>query len=70
VTTFLILPGFSVYGPRGKAKMQRVSLYTRQSSSRKFKRVNDKQTFAGGISRANTVFVLRYFARGKRIFET
>jgi len=50
--------------------MQRVSLYTRQSSSRKFKRVNDKQTFAGGNFPANTVFVLRYLRGGKRIFET
>lgn len=50
--------------------MPRVTLYIRQSSSRKFKRVTDKQTFAGGNFPAGTVFVLRYKRGGKRVFET
>jgi integrase len=50
--------------------VQRVTLYTRQSSTRKFKRVTDKQTFAGGNFPAGTVFVLRYKRGGMRVFET
>ena len=48
----------------------KITLYTRQASSRKFKRITDKQMFAGGNFPASTVFVLRYMRGGKRIFET
>jgi integrase len=50
--------------------MQRVTLYTRQSGTRKFKRITDRQTFAGGNFPAGTIFCLRYKHHGKRVFET
>jgi integrase/recombinase XerD len=50
--------------------MQKVSLYIRHSSSRKYEKLTDKKTFAGGNFPAGTIFVLRYVRDGKRVFET
>ncbi len=50
--------------------MQKVLLYTRQHSSRKYKRVTDKASFAGGNFPPGTIFVLRYLREGKCCFET
>lgn len=50
--------------------MQKITLYTRQNSNRKFNRVTDKQMVAGGNFPPGTIFVLRYVRDGKRVFET
>ncbi len=50
--------------------MQKVSLYTRHNSSRKYEKVSAKASFGKGVFLPGTIFVLRYVRDGKRVFET
>jgi integrase len=50
--------------------MQKVSLYTRHNSSRKYERVSAKASFGKGAFPPGTIFILRYVREGKRVFET
>src|ERR1700731_2957249 len=50
--------------------MQKVSLYTRHNSSRKYEKVSAKASFGKGTFPPGTIFVLRYVREGKRVFET
>jgi hypothetical protein len=50
--------------------MQKVSLYTRHNSSRKYEKVSAKASFGKGVFLPGTIFVLWYVREGKRVFET
>jgi integrase len=50
--------------------MQKVSLYTRHNSSRKYEKVSAKASFGKGVFPPGTIFVWWYVRDGKRVFET